>query len=80
MQTGLTVMLPAKPGAQRSFNCPTTIFHILKSSIMKNGLHLNPIMLKAVLLLTCFMLVMFYNKAKAQTQVHIQQTAEQIQQ
>lgn len=47
---------------------------------MKNGLHLNPIMLKAVVLLTCFMLVMFYNKAKAQTQVHTQQTTVQIQQ
>lgn len=80
MQTGLPAMLPAKPVVQHFFNCPITIFHILKSSIMKNGLHLNPIMLKAVLLLTCFMLVMFYNKAKAQTQVHIQPTVDQMQQ
>jgi hypothetical protein len=33
---------------------------------MKNGLHINPFMLKAVVLLTCFMLVMIYNKSKAQ--------------
>lgn len=45
---------------------------------MKNGLHLNPIMLKAVVLLTCFMLVMIYNKAKAQTQVQVQQTTQQV--
>jgi hypothetical protein len=36
---------------------------------MKNGLHVNPFMLKAVVLLTCFMLVMIYNKSKAQTPV-----------
>jgi hypothetical protein len=34
---------------------------------MKNGLHINPFMLKAVVLLTCFMLVMVYNKSKAQS-------------
>ncbi len=37
---------------------------------MKNGLHINPLMLRAVLLLTCFMLVMIYNKSKAQSPVH----------
>jgi hypothetical protein len=47
---------------------------------MKNGLHLNPLMLKAVVLLTCFMLVMFYNKAKAQTPVHVQQITVQAHQ
>ena len=31
---------------------------------MKNGLHINPLLLKMVLLVTCFMLVMFYNKSK----------------
>jgi hypothetical protein len=31
---------------------------------MKNGLHFNPILFKMVLLVTCFMLVMFYNKSK----------------
>lgn len=46
---------------------------------MRNGLHANQLMLKAALLLTCFMLVMFYNKAKAAapagnaTTVHCQQ-------
>jgi hypothetical protein len=39
---------------------------------MKNGLHINPLMLKAVVLLTCFMLVMFYNKAKAQAPAEVQ--------
>jgi hypothetical protein len=31
---------------------------------MKNGLHFNPLFMKMALLLTCFMLVMFYNKSK----------------
>ena len=34
---------------------------------MKNSLHTNPLMFKIVVLLTCFMLVMIYNKSKAQT-------------
>lgn len=33
---------------------------------MKNSLHTNPIMFKVVVLLTCFMLVMIYNKSKAE--------------
>ncbi|MEP6675407.1 MAG: hypothetical protein ABJA78_09630 [Ferruginibacter sp.] len=33
---------------------------------MKNSLHTNPLMFKIVILLTCFMLVMVYNKSKAQ--------------
>jgi hypothetical protein len=37
---------------------------------MKNGLQSNPMMFKVVVLLTCFMLVMFYNKAKAQGTQH----------
>jgi hypothetical protein len=32
---------------------------------MKNGLHINPLLFKMVVLVTCFMLVMFYNKSKA---------------
>lgn len=32
---------------------------------MKNGLHTNPFMFKMILLVTCFMLVMLYNKSKA---------------
>lgn len=31
---------------------------------MKNGLHFNPVLFKMVLLVTCFMLVMLYNKSK----------------
>lgn len=32
---------------------------------MKNGLHTNPVLFKMILLVTCFMLVMIYNKSKA---------------
>ena len=35
-----------------------------KSIIMKNGLHMNPLLFKMVILVTCFMLVMLYNKSK----------------
>jgi hypothetical protein len=31
---------------------------------MKNGLHINPLFFKMAVLVTCFMLVMFYNKSK----------------
>jgi hypothetical protein len=31
---------------------------------MKNGLHFNPLLFKMVVLVTCFMLVMLYNKSK----------------
>ncbi len=31
---------------------------------MKNGLHFNPLLMKMVVLVTCFMLVMFYNKSR----------------
>ena len=31
---------------------------------MKNGLHMNPLLFKMVVLVTCFMLVMLYNKSK----------------
>ena len=31
---------------------------------MKNNLHSNPIIFKMIVLVTCFMLVMLYNKAK----------------
>jgi hypothetical protein len=31
---------------------------------MKNGLHMNPLLFKMVVLVTCLMLVMFYNKSK----------------
>jgi hypothetical protein len=32
---------------------------------MKNGLPINPMLFKMMVLLTCFMLVMLYNKSKA---------------
>ncbi len=32
---------------------------------MKNGLHFNPMLFKMAVLVTCFMLVMLYNKSKA---------------
>ncbi len=32
---------------------------------MKNGMHINPVLFKMVVLVTCFMLVMVYNKSKA---------------
>jgi hypothetical protein len=32
---------------------------------MKNSLHFNPILLRMVLLIACFMLVIMYNKSKA---------------
>jgi hypothetical protein len=32
---------------------------------MKNSLHTNPILFKMVVLITCFMLAMLYNKSKA---------------
>jgi hypothetical protein len=44
---------------------------------MKNGLHTNPMLFKAAILITCFMLVMFYNKAKAHGPVP-QQTVQTI--
>ena len=31
---------------------------------MKNGLPINPLLFKMVVLVTCFMLVMLYNKSK----------------
>ena len=32
---------------------------------MKNSLQTNPVFFKIVVLVTCFMMVMFYNKSKA---------------
>ncbi len=32
---------------------------------MKNGLQTNPVMFKMIVLVTCFMLAMLYNKSKA---------------
>jgi hypothetical protein len=32
---------------------------------MKNGMQINPVMFKMIVLVTCFMLVMIYNKSKA---------------
>ena len=32
---------------------------------MKNGLHMNQLLFKMVVLVTCIMLVMLYNKSKA---------------
>lgn len=32
---------------------------------MKNSLHSNPLLVKTIVLVTCFMLVMLYNKSKA---------------
>ena len=40
---------------------------------MKNGLHTNPMMFKMIVLVTCFMLVMLYNKSKAATHTAVQQ-------
>jgi hypothetical protein len=33
---------------------------------MKNGLQMNPFVFKMIVLVTCMMLVMLYNKSKAQ--------------
>ena len=41
---------------------------------MKNGLQMNPMLFKMVLLVTCFMLVMLYNKSKAATTQSLKQT------
>ena len=49
-----------RAGARCGFNELT----ILKIHIMKNGLHFNPLLFKMVVLVTCFMLVMLYNKSK----------------
>lgn len=42
---------------------------------MKNGLQMNPMLFKMIVLVTCFMMVMLYNKSKAadirSTTVHI---------
>ena len=40
---------------------------------MKNGLHTNPMMFKMIVLVTCFMLVMLYNKSKAASHAPMQQ-------
>jgi len=32
---------------------------------MKNGLHMNPMLFKMIILVACFMMVMLYNKSKA---------------
>ena len=32
---------------------------------MKNGLQMNPMLFKMIVLVTCFMMVMLYNKSKA---------------
>ncbi len=32
---------------------------------MKNGLQMNPMLFKMMILVTCFMMVMLYNKSKA---------------
>jgi len=41
---------------------------------MKNGLHFNPLFMKMAVLVTCFMLVMFYNKSKGAALVQHPQT------
>lgn len=41
---------------------------------MKNGLQINPMLFKMVVLVTCFMLAMLYNKSKAATVQPLQQT------
>lgn len=41
---------------------------------MKNGLHTNPMMFKMIVLVTCFMLVMLYNKSKAATRLGVHPT------
>ena len=38
---------------------------IQNPNTMKNGLQMNPMLFKMIVLVTCFMLVMLYNKSKA---------------
>jgi hypothetical protein len=45
---------------------------------MKNGLHMNPLLFKMVVLVTCFMLVMLYNKSKAANITTTKNTAHPI--
>ena len=42
---------------------------------MKNGLQMNPMLFKMIVLVTCFMMVMLYNKSKA---AGIHQTTIQV--
>lgn len=42
---------------------------------MKNGLQMNPMLFKMIVLVTCFMMVMLYNKSKA---AGIRQTTVQV--
>ncbi len=44
---------------------------------MKNGLQINPILFKIVVLVTCFMLAMLHNKSKAAT-ANFEQTQNNI--
>lgn len=46
---------------------------------MKNGLPINPVVYKMVVLVTCFMLVMLYNKSKAGVQMNVSQNDFAIQ-
>jgi len=55
-------MLPAKRVAPQDFN-------YFKTLQMKNNLHTNPLLFKLLVLVTCFMLVILYNKAQAETPV-----------
>ena len=56
-------MLLAEQDVPQGFNF--LIEAILKSIYMKNSLQTNSVFLKIVVLVTCFMMVMFYNKSKA---------------
>ena len=56
-----TGMQKAKQDARLDFKR----FNFLKIHTMKNGLPMNPMLFKMILLVTCFMLVMLYNKSKA---------------
>ena len=53
---------PAKHVALQDFN------HF-KTLQMKNNLHTNPLLFKLLVFVTCFMLVILYNKAQAETPV-----------
>ena len=42
---------------------------------MKNSLQTNPVILQIIILITCFIMVMFYNKSKAEVTIYPASTA-----
>jgi hypothetical protein len=63
MREPVSGMRPYAPAARPDFKCIDHV--ILKSNFMKNGMQINPVMFKMIVLVTCFMLAMIYNKSKA---------------